>query len=116
MLDPTSDIKCINDFFMNEDMLKEYRVLFNSLSREGIKDNDKFVPNKDYLEQFEYELFKMFYSKSEKIEGIDVSKVVESYYLQIKTVYAQRKMSSFVEDFRIPEDHAFRVHISCLSM
>lgn len=47
---------------MNEDMLKEYRVLFNSLSREGIKDNDKFVPNKDYLEQFEYELFKMFYS------------------------------------------------------
>ena len=71
VLDPTSDIKCINDFFMNEDMLKEYRVLFNSLSREGIKDNDKFVPNKDYLEQFEYELFKMFYSKSEKIEGID---------------------------------------------
>lgn len=43
VLDPTSDIKCINDFFMNEDMLKEYRVLFNSLSREGIKDNDKFV-------------------------------------------------------------------------
>ena len=37
VLDPTSDIKCINDFFMNEDMLKEYRVLFNSLSREGIK-------------------------------------------------------------------------------
>lgn len=102
VLDPTSDIKCINDFFMNEDMLKEYRVLFNSLSREGIKDNDKFVPNKDYLEQFEYELFKMFYSKSEKIEGIDVSKVVESYYLQIKTVYAQRKMSSFVEDFSHP--------------
>ena len=102
MLDPTSDIKCINDFFMNEDMLKEYRVLFNSLSREGIKDNDKFVPNKDYLEQFEYELIKMFYSKSEKIEGIDVSKVVESYYLQIKTVYALRKMSSFVEDFSNP--------------
>ena len=31
-----------------------------------------------------------------------VSKVVESYYLQIKTVYAQRKMSSFVEDFSHP--------------
>ena len=82
--------------------LRNIGFFFNSLSREGIKDNDKFVPNKDYLEQFEYELFKMFYSKSEKIEGIDVSKVVESYYLQIKTVYAQRKMSSFVEDFSHP--------------
>lgn len=102
VIDPTSDIKCINDFFMNEDMLKEYRVLFNSLSREGIKDKDKFVPNQDYLEQYEYELFKMLYSKSEKIEGIDVSKVVESYYLQIKTVYAQRKMSSFIEGFSHP--------------
>ena len=102
VLDPTSDIKCINDFFMNEDMLKEYWCLFNSLLREVINDNDKFVPNKDFLEQFEYELFKMFYSKSEKIEGIDVSKVVESYYLQIKTVYAQRNLSSLVEVFSDP--------------
>lgn len=53
---------------MNEDMLKEYRVLFNSLSREGIKDNDKFVPNKDYLEQFEYELTDMFLGKLESVD------------------------------------------------
>lgn len=102
VLDPASDIRCINDFFMNEDMLKEYNVRFNSISREGIKDEDKFLPDEKYLEQYKYELFKMFYARSGRVERIDVSKVVETYYWQIKNVYAQRKMSGLIEEFSHP--------------
>lgn len=102
VLDPASDMKCVNDFFMNEDMLKEYQVRFSSVSRQGIKEEDKFLPDEQYFEQYKYELFKMFYAKTGKVKGIDVSRVVEEYYWQIKTVYAQRKLSGLVEEVSHP--------------
>lgn len=102
VLDPTSDITCVNDFFLNEEMLKEYQVRFSSVSREGIKDEDKFLPDEQYLEQYKYELFKMFYAKTGKVRGIDVSKVVEEYYGQIKNIYAKRTLSCLKEEFSHP--------------
>lgn len=71
---------------MNEDMLKEYRVLFNSLSREGIKDNDKFVPNKDYLEQFEYIVY--FLVEIEERYGVvfDKEKINNPDFFTLKNI------------------------------
>ncbi|MCX4328712.1 MAG: radical SAM protein, partial [Lachnospiraceae bacterium] len=44
VIDPKMDFKCLNDFFIREDNLKEYRVLYNSISREGMKEKDRFLP------------------------------------------------------------------------
>lgn len=102
VIDPNSDIKCINEFFIKEDMLRDYRVLFNTVSRDGIKDEEKFLPGEDYIQQYKFELFKLFYSKSGKVSDIDVSKIVESYFAQIKTSYANRKVTGLTEDYSHP--------------
>lgn len=102
VIDPDADLKCINDFFVNEDTLKEYRVLFNSISRDGIKDEDKFLPGDSYFEQYEYEVFKMMYAKYGKVKGIDVSDIVETYFWQIKTMYKERKITGLCEEYSHP--------------
>ena len=102
VIDPEADLKCINDFFIKEEALREYRVLFNSISREGIKEDDKFLPGDSYFEQYEYEVFKMMYSKYGKVKGIDVSNIVETYFWQIKTTYGDRKITGLHEEYSHP--------------
>lgn len=102
VIDPAADLRCINDFFVNDEMLKQYRVLFNNVARDGIKEKDKFLPGDSYFRQYEYELFKMMYAKYGKVSGIDVSKIVETYFWQIKTTYRNRKISAIQEEYSHP--------------
>lgn len=102
VIDPDADLKCISDFFIKEDALKEYRVLFNAISRVGIKEDDKFLPGDSYFEQYEYEVFKMMYSKYGKVKGIDVSNIVETYFWQIKNTYRDRKITGLYEEYSHP--------------
>lgn len=57
------------------------------LFQEGIKEDDKFLPGDSYFEQYEYEVFKMMYSKYGKVKGIDVSNIVETYFWQINHIW-----------------------------
>jgi len=102
VIDPEMDLKCLNDFFIREDNLKEYRVLYNSISREGMKEKDRFLPGNSYFEQYEYEVFKMLYSKYGKVKGIDVSSIVEAYFWQIKTTYRNRSVTGLQEEYSHP--------------
>lgn len=102
VLDPENDMECVNEFFLTADKIREYRVLFSPLSRDGIKDEEQFLPDESYIEQYQYELFKLFYEKTKKVDQINVSKIVESYYLQIKNSYADRMITGLTEETSHP--------------
>lgn len=83
VLDPSNDFGCINEFFTNYPEIKEFQGNFSEIVKEYIV-NDVFDSKEEYLQSYKYEVFKLLMSKIERINKKYVSKIVESYYLNLK--------------------------------
>ncbi len=102
VIDPKNDLKYLNDFFQENDILNNHLVMFNKIAREGIKDENAYIEDEAYQQRYSYEHFKLLYSKTYKDKGIEVSHIVTSYYEQLKRDIWERGTSSLVENSSHP--------------
>lgn len=90
VMDKDNNFNCSNDFFTN------YETFRNSLVSISLVSSNYSEKNNDISEEFhvnqQYEIFKLFLSKLNKLDEIHVSKLVLPYLEQIKLImYDKRK-------------------------
>lgn len=93
VLDPHNDFSCVNDFFSNYNDIKEFDVNTSLLSANYTKDDIKYDEN--YKVRYDYEIFKMFLWKLNRLDLEDVSKLIIQYNDRLTSdIYNRTKGSS----------------------
>lgn len=93
VIDPGADFGCLNNFFTDYEEVNDYMTNFNTIAREELKDETKFLASDLYIQNYNFELFKMFMSRIDRIDKTFVSKIVQSYYSHMMSVLAERNIS-----------------------
>lgn len=96
VLDPRSDISCVNEFWAKDELLKDAFVNANFISTENMPDGKrKELLVQTYSYKFEYEMFKMFLSKLGRYKKEKVSKIAEASFESIKnSLFTMRNMAA----------------------
>lgn len=85
VMDMDNDFGCINEFFTTYEVIKNSNVRFSSLNDDYIKEDIK-VDREDYISEYNYELFKLFLSKIDRLDDKYISKMVRDYYENLRSV------------------------------
>lgn len=102
VLDPRSDISCVDEFWAKDELLKDAFVNANFISTENMsEDKKKELLVQTYSYKFEYAMFKMFLSKLGRYSKEKVSKIAEASFESIKTsLFTMRNMAEqFPKEF-----------------
>ncbi len=83
VIDPENDFSCTNEFFTNYDGIKEFSLTSSEVSDVYAKKDIKFSNN--YVEKRNYEVFKFFLWKINKLDRKYVSNLVIQYEGLLKT-------------------------------
>lgn len=90
VIDPSLDFTCSNEFFANEEILRDSLINANFVSTDNLsgseEENEKIMTIK-YMNKYYYEIFKMFLAKLEQINKKYVSKIAEADFDAIKTIF-----------------------------
>lgn len=82
VLNPSCDIKCVDDFFVNYETIKNIKNIFTSLSDRYT--NEKFNYSNEFFVYMEYELFKVYLYKLHRISYKNVSKIALRLFQQLE--------------------------------
>lgn len=96
VLDPRSDISCVNEFWAKDELLKDSFVNANFISTDNLDDSkrEEFLMQ-TYSCKFDYEMFKMFLSKLGRYNKDKVSKIAEENFDIIKrSLFTTRNMAN----------------------
>lgn len=93
VIDPSIDFGCLSDYFSNYDEVREYMTNFSNIAREEIKDESEFLASDIYMQNYNFELFKLFMYKLNRIGKEQVSKIVQSYYSHMINVLSERSIA-----------------------
>ncbi len=92
VLDPTSDFKCVSEFFLNYDAVKDSNQLANLPSTQYSKASIEV--NENFSEEYGYEFFKVFLYKLGRLEKKYVSNLNLSYFERLKSHYHDKRTPS----------------------
>lgn len=82
VLDPKNDFGCENEFFANYEMIKNSLINSSEISGDYLK--KEISISKNYIIKREYEIFKLFLSKLNRLDGKYISKLILSYFERLK--------------------------------
>ena len=101
VMDPASDFKCISEFFVNYDIVKDSTQMATIPSAQYSKEN--FDTNEDFNADYSYEFFKIFLYKLGRLEKKYVSNLNLTYFERIKKYYHEKRTPTLgVPDFGHP--------------
>lgn len=78
VLDPKRSFKCVNDYIYSEDFLQE-NIFLSSLVSENYKKDKPKIDDK-FIEEQQYEIFKLMLYKLGKLDEKDISKIMLNYF------------------------------------
>ncbi len=91
VLDQENEFCCVDNFFKDFDLVKEAVVLASeinpNLKKDLVKNDQTFINN------YRYEIFKLFLSKLGRLDQSYVSKLVRTYFISLEKTYAQLKVT-----------------------
>lgn len=96
VLDPQNDLKCVHEFFDDFDTIKESAVMYSQISNYYSKTQIGY--DEAYYIEMNYELFKLFLSKLDKLDEKYISKLVNSRIGQLQDIY-----DHFCKSEKLPE-------------
>ncbi|MCX7921471.1 MAG: Cys-rich peptide radical SAM maturase CcpM [Clostridia bacterium] len=97
VLDPQNDFSCTNEFFTNFETIKDSFVTASDISSYYLKDKPEV--SEDYLIKRNYEIFKLFLSKLNRLDEKYTSKLVMRYYSDLKkSMYDDREHTNEISD------------------
>lgn len=97
VFDGSNNFNCLNEFFTTYDVIKDCNISTSEVSKEYAL-FDK--PNsEDYDTQLNYEIFKMYLSKLNRVNSKNVSKLVLQYYDSLeRSMVKDRKLRTQLSD------------------
>ncbi|EMS69943.1 Cys-rich peptide radical SAM maturase CcpM [Ruminiclostridium cellobioparum] len=91
VLDQENEFCCIDNFFRDFDLVKEAMVLASEINpnskKEHVKNDQTFINN------YKYEIFKLFLSRLGRLDQSYVSKLVKTYFISLEKTFAQLKLT-----------------------
>ena len=91
VMDIDNDFGCINEFFTTYDVIKDSNINFSSLNEDHAKEERK-VDGEEYISDYNYELFKLFLSKTGRLEEKYLSKMVNGHYTNLRNkIFEERR-------------------------
>lgn len=85
VLDPKNDFSCTNKFFTTYDTIKDSNIAFNEINTQYSK-TESIANTEEYYQRYNYEIFKMFLYRINKLDEKHVSKIVKEYYEYLNRV------------------------------
>ncbi|QNU67842.1 Cys-rich peptide radical SAM maturase CcpM [Ruminiclostridium herbifermentans] len=89
VVDPMADFKCISEFFMNYDMVKDITQMSTLPSTNYLE--EPFSTNENFRTEYRYEFFKVFLHKLGRLEKKYVSKLNLFYFDRLKSKYTNKR-------------------------
>jgi uncharacterized protein len=101
VIDPTTDFKCISEFFVNYDTVKD-TIQMATLPSTNYSDKTVTM-DENFRVDYNYEFFKIFLYKLGRLEEKYVSRLNLSYFERLKSTYHEkRKLISGLLDYGHP--------------
>lgn len=86
VVDPSSDFACTNDFFVNSE-LTENALYIKGGFISPLNKKDPVTTTEDFIEKYNYEIFKLYLSKLNKLDKKYISRLMLDHYQERKVFY-----------------------------
>ncbi|MEK4999146.1 Cys-rich peptide radical SAM maturase CcpM [Paenibacillus sp. FSL H7-0918] len=100
VIDPNSDFSCSTNFFSNYETVKDFAVMASDIAS-SYKKSESLI-NDSFIKMYNYEVFKLFLYKFDRLKKNDVSKLVMESFDQIQENVHNRLRISFYD---VKKDH-----------